>query len=155
MDDDPKYPLEALPKLMTFRLARLQARVNAQAARILNKYVDISLSEWRIFVMIDTHGKITPAQIVRLTKFDKGLISRTIKRMHEKELVWFETNESDQRSHQIDFTPEGRAVFEQARPAMRKRQEMFRKTLGSDELEILFRAFDKLDIALDEMEKKL
>lgn len=155
MGKEHASPLENLPKLMTFRLARLQARVNAQAARILKKHVDISLSEWRIFVMIESHGKITPAKIIRLTKFDKGLISRTIKRMQENGLVCFELNESDQRSHQIDFTPKGRAVFEQARPAMRKRQEMFRETLDTIELEILFRAFDKLDVALDEMEKKL
>lgn len=154
-NDNTANSVNELPKLMTFRLSRLQARANAQAARVLEKYAKISLSEWRIFVMIETNGSITPAQIVRLTQFDKGLVSRTIKRMQEKGLVRVEISELDHRSHLIDFTSEGFAVFEKARPVMRRRQELFREALEAEELEILFSAFDKLDDALNEMEEKL
>lgn len=154
-DRNTPYSADSLPKLMTFRLSRLQARANAQAARILKRYADISLSEWRIFVMIETNGKITPSQIVRLTQFDKGLVSRTIKRMHQNGLVRVENRESDQRSHLIDFTPDGLALFKRARPAMRQRQELLLEALDAEEHEILFRAFDKLDDALRQMEDEL
>ncbi|MEP0942141.1 MAG: MarR family transcriptional regulator [Rhizobiaceae bacterium] len=154
-DRHTSYSAEALPKLMTFRLSRLQARANAQAARILMKHAGISLSEWRIFVIIETNGKIAPAEIVRLTQFDKGLVSRTIKKLHENGMVRIENSESDHRSHLIDFTPQGFALFERARPIMRRRQKLFRDALEPEELEVLFRAFDKLDLALDDMEDKL
>ena len=147
--------VDELPKLMTFRLSRLQARANAQAARILKKHAGISLSEWRIFVTIETNGKITPTEIVRLTSFDKSLISRTIKGLQEKGLICADTSEDDGRSFAIDFTPEGLALFENARPVMRKRQQLLRGALTANELDVLFRVFDKLDDALDEMEKKL
>lgn len=147
--------VDALPKLMTFRLSRLQARANAQAARILKKHSGISLSEWRIFVTIETNGKITPTEIVRLTSFDKSLISRTIKGLQEKGLIQADVSEGDGRSFEIDFTPEGLALFEQSKPVMRKRQQMFRDALTENELDVLFRVFDKLDDALDGMEKRL
>jgi len=108
-----------------------------------------------MFVMIETNGRITPAQIVRLTQFDKGLVSRTIKGMQKKGLLTVEISDKDGRSHIIDMTQKGRDIAERARPAMRARQEMFRQSLTPDELESLFRLFDKLDIALDEMEKSL
>lgn len=155
MDGAAQKSESELPKLMTFRLSRLQARANAQAARILKKTAGISLSEWRIFVMIETDGKITPAKIVKLTGFDKGLVSRTIKGMQKKDLVSVENSEKDHRSHIIDFTPQGFAIFEKARPAMRRRQEMFRDCLTPQELDQLFMAFDKLDVALDEVEQRL
>ena len=150
------YPtVDALPKLMTFRLSRLQARANAQAARILKKHAGISLSEWRIFVIIETNGKVTPTEIVRLTNLDKSLISRTIKGLQAKGLICADVSEGDGRSFEIDFTPDGLALFEKSKPAMRKRQQMFRDALTAEELDVLFRAFDKLDHALDGMEKKL
>ena len=147
-DGNPRNSMEELPKLMTFRLSRLHARTNAHAARLLKKHAGISLSEWRIFVMIETNGKITPAQIVKITKFDKGLVSRTIKGMQEKGLLTVELSENDQRSHVIDFTPEGLATAEKACPVMRKRQDMLRGCLEPTELEQLFAAFDKIDTAL-------
>lgn len=152
-EDGETYPSTPLPKLITFRLSRLQARVNAQAGKILKKHANISLSEWRILVMIEASGKTTPAQIVRTTSFDKGLVSRTVKRMQERGLISVAISETDGRSHVIDFTPEGRSVFLRARPAMRARQEMFRQSLAPAELETLFLLFDKLDLALEEMDK--
>lgn len=151
-DQSPTYYAEPLSQLLTFRLARLQARSNAHAARILKETAGISLSEWRIFVIIETNGKITPTDVVRLTQFDKGLVSRAIKRLHGKGLVHIENSESDHRSHLIDFTPEGFALFERARPVMRRRQDQYRNALEPEELKALFDAFDKLDIALDDME---
>lgn len=144
--------LEELPKLMTFRLARLQARANAHAARLLNTVAGISLSEWRIFVMIETNGKISPTQIIKLTQFDKGLISRTIKRMQQKDLLTIEANPNDLRSHLIDFTAKGLDIFKKARPAMRHRQQVFRDCLEPHELVRLFASFDRLEQALDQME---
>ena len=154
-DSNTPRTMEELPKLLTFRLSRLQARANAQAARLLKSSAGISLSEWRIFVMIETNRKITPAEIVRLTNFDKGLVSRTIKGMENMGLLTVELSKNDHRSHLIDFTPEGLSIFERARPVMRKRQDMLRDSLEPDELEQLFHAFDKLDAALDEMEEWL
>ncbi len=155
MDQDTAQPSNALNQLVTYRLARLQARANAQAAKILKKHAGISLSEWRIFVMIETNGQITPAQIVRLTQFDKGLVSRTIKKMHQKGLVRIEDTGSDKRSHVLDFTPDGLSLFQKARPAMRRRQEMLISALEPDEFTALFRSFDKLDDVLNHMEPDL
>ena len=154
-DGNPSYSAGTLPKLITFRLSRLQARANAQAFRVLKKHAGISLSEWRIFVMIEANGKISPAQIGRLTGFDKGLISRTIKGMQEKGLLHIEASEADQRSHMIDFTSDGRALFERARPAMLRRQAMLHEAFDQVELDALFRAFDKLDQTLEEMDDRL
>lgn len=137
-----------LQKMVTFRLSRLNAKVTAQAAQILSDTSGLSLSQWRIMVMVDAYGRTTPAEIVRVTGFDKSQVSRTIKRMVADGLLTSETSQSDQRAHLIDFTDKGRALYDRGRPAMRARQTRLINSLSASELETLFRAFDKLEQAL-------
>ncbi|MCP5074153.1 MAG: MarR family transcriptional regulator [Rhodobacteraceae bacterium] len=144
-----------LPQMVTFRLSRLHAKVNAQSTRILNKSAGLSLSQWRIMVMIETHGKITPSEFVRLTKFDKGLVSRTVKGMITEGLLQTESSESDQRSHLLNMTAKGLELFETARPYMRVRQARLRDCLTEKERRILFQAFDKLEQATDDLDELL
>lgn len=141
-----------MQQMVTFRLSRLHAKLNAQAVRILKESAGISLSQWRIMVMIESFGKITPAEFVRRTGFDKGLISRTVKRMIEEGLLSSDLSETDQRSHMIDITEKGTALFEKARPHMRHRQVHLLNSLTESERKELFTAFDKLELAMDELE---
>ncbi len=141
-----------LQKMVTFRLSRLHAKINAQSTRILNKSAGISLSQWRVMVMIETHGKITPSEFARLTKFDKGMVSRTVKGMIKEGLLQSESSESDKRSHLIDLTAKGLALFEKARPHMRKRQSILRECLTKTERKVLFDFFDRLELATDELD---
>ncbi|MBL4767712.1 MAG: MarR family transcriptional regulator [Rhodobacteraceae bacterium] len=141
-----------MQQMVTFRLSRLHAKLNAQAVRILKETAGISLSQWRIMVMIETFGKITPAEFVRRTGFDKGLISRTVKRMIKEGLLSSDLSKSDQRSHMIDITEKGTALFEKARPHMRHRQAHLLNSLTVSERKVLFTAFDKLELAMDDLE---
>jgi len=143
-----------LRNLMTFRLSRIQARANAQAARILKSHAGISLSEWRMMVMVAIHGEITPAQIVRITSFDKALVSRTLKGMQQKGLLTIETSDTDNRSHVINFTDQGRAIHKQTSPIMRRRQEALAACLAPGELNALFESLDKIDAAIDAIEEQ-
>ncbi|SLN30439.1 putative HTH-type transcriptional regulator [Falsiruegeria litorea R37] len=141
-----------LQQMVTFRLSRIHAKLNAQAARILKESSGISLSQWRIFVMIENHGKITPAQIVKRTDFDKGQVSRTVKGMLKDGLIAVEGSESDQRSHTLDFTDKGFALFQKARPAMRSRQNVLLGSLTATERQAMFTAMDKLEMAIGQVE---
>ncbi len=150
----PEQTAENIPlqQMVMFRLARLHAKVNAQSTKILNKSAGLSLSQWRIMVLIETHGKITPTKFVRLTKFDKGLVSRTIKGMIKSGLLHSESSKSDQRSHLVDMTEKGRALFEKARPHMRQRQSRLLECMTLAERQALFQSFDKLELAIDDLE---
>jgi DNA-binding MarR family transcriptional regulator len=143
-----------LQQMITFRVSRLHARLNAQANRILKESSDLSLMQWRVFVTLETMGKITPSEIIRQTNLDKGQLSRAIKSMLDRGLISSETCESDQRAHYIDFTPKGLEHFNRARPHMRARQERLMGSLTPDEQRELFNALQKLDAVVDEMDGK-
>lgn len=141
-----------LQQMVTFRISRLHARLTAQASKILKETAGISLMQWRVFVMLESHGKITPAEIVRRTDLDKGQLSRAIKSMVELGLITSEASESDLRAHKLDFTQKGLEVFMRARPHMRHRQSLLLGALDQKEQDALFDALHKLDIVVDEFE---
>ena len=144
-----------LQEMVTFRISRLHARLSAQAAEILKKNGGISLMQWRILVMLETHGAITPAEIVRQTELDKGQLSRTIKGMVEQGLITSTPSESDQRSHVLGFTEKGLQVFRTARPHMRHRQMHLLSSLTDEERAATFAALEKLEAAADSLEAEL
>ncbi|MBE1283349.1 MAG: MarR family transcriptional regulator [Rhodobacteraceae bacterium] len=141
-----------LNSMLTFRLSRLHLRLNAQAARILKESSGLSLMQWRVFVMLETVGQIAPSEMVRRTGFDKGQLSRVIKGMIKEGLVRSVSSESDQRLHLIDITEKGAALFEQARPHMRSRQNHLLDSLTDSERAAIFKAMDKLELAMEELE---
>lgn len=141
-----------LTEMVTYRLSRLNAQLNAQAARILKETADLSLARWRVLVVLDTHGRVPSSEIVRSTAVDKGQLSRTIKGMISDGLIASEIRESDGRSHLLSMTAKGRTQFETARPAMRKRQINLLGSLEDAEREALFAALDKISAAAHELE---
>ncbi|WP_406644986.1 MarR family transcriptional regulator [Aliisedimentitalea scapharcae] len=144
-----------LQEMVTFRISRTHARLSAQAAQLLKKTSGISLMQWRVFVMLEVEGRITPAEIVRRTDLDKSQLSRTIKSMVADGLLTSEPSESDQRAHVLEFTAKGFEVFQQARPHMRHRQARLLNSLTDDERGALFDALAKLDSAVEDLENDI
>ncbi|MFK7754739.1 MAG: MarR family winged helix-turn-helix transcriptional regulator [Sedimentitalea sp.] len=138
-----------LRERVSFRVSRLHARLNAQAARILARTAQISLSQWRVMVMIERAGEISASDIVRQTKFDKALVSRTIKSLVKQELVEVGVSQQDQRTHLIRFTKVGLQRFEQAWPHMLARQNTLIASLDDAEIAQFFATLSKIEAAID------
>lgn len=152
MPDDhhlPEGDTIPLQQLLTFRISRLNAKLNVQAARILKETAGISLSQWRMLVMVDSFDTITPAEIVRRTQIDKAQVSRAISSMVDDGLLRAESCAADNRSYSVSMTPRGRALFDRARPAMRARQGDLLGTLSDTQRDTLFACFDLVEAHLD------
>jgi DNA-binding MarR family transcriptional regulator len=143
-----------LTEMVTYRWSRLNAQLNAQAARILKETAGLSLAQWRVLVVLDTHGQVPPSEIVRSTAVDKGQLSRTLKGMIADGIIASEASESDSRSYLLSMTAQGRALFETARPAMRARQRCLLDSLTDAERDVLFGALDKIAGAARTLEER-
>lgn len=150
---DHQADTEPLKNMVSYRLARVQAKLNAQASKILRQNGRLSLTQWRVLVMLDTLGEASPTTIARKTEFDKGLLSRTIKGMIATGLIKGRLNQTDARQQILKMTDLGRAAFEKAKPHMRKRQQSLLGCLSDHERETLFGAFSKLEAAIERAEE--
>jgi len=142
---DPE--LMPLRSFLTFRLARVHARLNTQAGNLLKQTSGISLSQWRVLAMIGSGGEdtVSAADIKRLVGFDKGLFSRTLQGLIREGLVTSVIDAQDHRRQRLSLTEAGRTVYDRTLPAMRARQEKLRAALEPEELAALFSALDKLE----------
>lgn len=140
-------------ELVTFRIARLNAKLTAQASRLLAQAAGISLTQWRVFAVVDAAGgSMTASDLVRRTHFDKALISRTVRGMAEDGYLSTAPSPSDQRSTVLTLTAEGLRVAARARPIMRARQNALLGALSPEALAVLFDCIDTLDAAVDRID---
>ena len=100
MTDSQIYDLN---KHLTYRIARLQAKLSAQASELLKEHLNLSLSEWRALAVIYNPEVETQKDVLLAMGLDKGQISRTIKRL-EKELVQTDKSTADNRLRKISLT---------------------------------------------------
>lgn len=150
-EDTPgEKPLAPLGQFLTYRMSRVQAKLNAQASRILRDHAGITITQWRIIAVLGDGGSCTAAQLSRMTAMDKGLISRNVKTLHAEGLITVTRDRNDNRALHLDLTDKGRQVFDHTIPRMRARQKALRAHLDDVDQDVLMRAFDKLEVAAED-----
>lgn len=151
-DDTSKSPTEetGFKRFVTYRLARLQSRLNAQAIRLLRLHSKLSLTEWRIIGMTAIHGEATLSLLARETELDKGQLSRAVTTLVKKGYLRSKVNDADQRQNFLSLTDAGRAQHEQVLPVMRNRQAGLTETITEEEMKVLVRVIEKLEQAAEQ-----
>lgn len=143
---------DALPlhQFLTYRLSRVQAKLNAQATRLLQREFGITLSQWRVIALVGAAGSTRLSDLAQQAAMDKGLLSRNIKVLIKDGLVQSKENDTDQRVHHLSLTPAGQDLFARVLPVTRTRQSKLRADISDDELQVFRRVLDKLEIAAEQ-----
>ncbi len=138
-----------LHQFLTYRLSRVQAKLNAQANALLQQYAGLTLSRWRILALVGAAGQTRLSELSRIAALDKGLLSRNLKVMIAEGFISAKQDDYDHRVQHLSLTPKGIALFDHTLPKMRARQAKLRETLDPDELRAVYSALDKLELAAD------
>lgn len=138
-----------LNTFLTYRMARVQAKLNAQGARLLREVAGLSLAQWRIIVILGSEGETTSSSLSRNAQIDKGLLSRKLKLLIEDGIVQSTPDQKDRRIQRLKLTAQGQRVYADTLPHMQQRQEKLRALYSEAELAALFDALQTLEAALD------
>ncbi|MDD9730586.1 MarR family winged helix-turn-helix transcriptional regulator [Mameliella sp. AT18] len=139
-----------LANFLTYRFARVQSKLNAQASRILREHSGVTITQWRIIAVIGDGGPCTSAQLSRMTAMDKGLISRNVKSLNAEGYLSVTRDQTDNRALYLDLTEKGRKVFERTMPRMQARQKALRAYLDKSQIDLLMQTFDTLEKAAED-----
>lgn len=142
MGSQQRYDLSTI---LTFRLSRLQASLNAQAADLLRRHGGVPLAHWRVMLLLYDNLASTQREIVELAAFDKGQVSRIVDRLIEEGLVVSESDVDDKRVRKLRLTSTARQMLGRLIPLMRKRQEHLASGFEGGEMAQLFEYLDRLD----------
>lgn len=151
----PQIDSPPLDQMISFRVSRLQSKLNAQAIKILKAHADLTPTQWRVLVMLETLGECTSSEIARTTQLDKGLLSRTIKGMITGKLIKTGAGRNNRRSMILRITKAGKAAYERARPFMQERHDSLMRSLSKEERSVMLAAFEKLEANIREAEADL
>lgn len=146
----PRPPDTPIGQFLTYRLARVQAKLNAQANRLVKDCAGLTLTQWRLIALIGATGRSTAAQLSRYAAMDKGLISRNLKALGEENLVRIIRDTEDNRLQHLELTAEGRALFDNTLPRMQARQNALRDRLDEEEVRAFLATLDKLEQAAED-----
>lgn len=134
-----------LTRHLTYRIARLQARLNAQATSLLKTHAQISLSEWRVIAMLANPKVETQKDVLEAMGLDKGQISRTIQRLVQKGMIVPISSAEAQRERGLKLTEKGRHLVEKMVPIMMQRQAHLQSGLDEAEIDRLFDFVNRLE----------
>ena len=145
-DTESELPLR---RFVTYRLSRVQAKLNAQASRILQETSGITLTQWRVIALVGAAGQTQSSKLSKESALDKSLLSRNLKTLIEQGVVASRTDAEDHRVQVLSLTDKGRAIFEKTLPVTRARQTQLREGLTDEELRVFHKVLDHLEIAAE------
>ncbi len=134
---------------MTYRLARTQNKLNAQATALLKANCKLSLVEWRIILLVQLYDGTSMSHIAADVQMDKGQLSRKVAVMTKKGLIRTAPDEHDHRIHHLHLTPKAQKLAGTITPVMRKRQELLVDGVKPAELEVFFKVLQRIDAAAE------
>ena len=138
-----------LHQFLTYRLARVQAKLNTQANRILRATSGITLTQWRVIALVGAAGQARLSDLAKAAALDKGLLSRAVKTLVEDGSILTRTDENDHRAQVLSLSGKGQQIFERTLPVTRARQHRLREGLTEEELAVFRQVLDKLEIAAE------
>ncbi|MEM9012537.1 MAG: MarR family winged helix-turn-helix transcriptional regulator [Pseudomonadota bacterium] len=145
---DQSVSLKDVRGWITFRIARLHAKLNEEALQILRENGGLSLMEWRLLLLLHDFGPSPQSILCRASLMDKAMVSRAMRRLQKTGLVREKAGSADMRQRILVPTPKGRALYDRIRPLMLARQTRLDDALSVDERELLMAALEKLDDAV-------
>ena len=147
------YKSSSLGKLITYRIARVQAKLNAQVSALLKEHSDLTITQWRVLrILKDSGGESTLSEISVKATFDKSLLSRNIKSLSDQRLLKITRDSKDMRSQKLLLSAEGLKLYEKLAPLMERRQRFIMSSLTQEESEIIFGILEKIEKASESRE---
>ena len=136
-----------IKQFLTFRLSRIQAKLNSQASAVLKAHSDLSLVEWRVLSLVANFEKSTSAELAKEAEIDKGLFSRNLKRLVSSGYIRITPDVADQRRQILSLKKKGSDTYTALIKIMRKRQKFLIAEFNPDEMKAMRSALQKLDRA--------
>ena len=135
--------VSALESLLTFRLSVLSRRLDQQATGLLAG-TSLTLTAYRMLVVIEAFGEISISDISRFCAIGRAQIGRTAAELERRGLVEFRSDGGNRRKKLVAATKEGLEILDRFRPAFRERSQALDERLGAEQREALMDSLNRL-----------
>lgn len=142
----------SLENYVTYRLVVIANRTSRGASALFQKRFGVGVVEWRCMVMLAMEEGPSAARISEVSGINKSLVSRALAKLTQLSYVEDYSGSTSRKPRRLQFTPSGKALYEQMVEVVIRRENRLRQGLSKSEvaellrlLRILFDNADELD----------
>lgn len=101
-----------------YKVSVLADMVARQVTTTVQQVSGLNLSQWRVIAALADQPGRTASEVVDVTPMDKGIVSRAVSTLVERDFVERRSSKSDGRLAHLYLTQEGEAVYRRLVTAM-------------------------------------
>lgn len=136
-----------LDRFLPYRLSVTSNLVSDRIASAYQALFGLSVPEWRLVAVLAEAGPIAPVALGERTRMDKVTVSRAATALVARRLLARMPNAGDRRSHLLDLTGAGRALYARVAPEALKLERELLASFTSAEVATLDALLRKLEAA--------
>lgn len=145
-----------LEDYLPYRLSLLSNTVSQGIAHRYQQDHDVSVTEWRVVVVLGRFPGLTASEVVERTAMDKVSISRAVHSLIEKGFLQRQTDRSDRRRMRLYLTRgRGKKVLESIVPLASAYETELLKSLDEGERSALLALLEKLQSGAEALRERL
>jgi DNA-binding MarR family transcriptional regulator len=145
----PTKAVERL-RLQEYLPYRLSVAANAVSHLIAQAYEEqfgMTIPQWRLMAVLGDEGALTQQALCGRTLMDKVTVMRAAQGLARRRLVKRQPNPQDGRSHRLDLSPTGYALYCKVIPLAREYETQLLAGLKASEVALLQRLLRQLEAA--------
>lgn len=144
--------VRAMSDVVAFRLARLVAAHERDGSYWFNKNFQLSLTQWRVLGLSKEFEPIMFKDIRLMLNIDKGQLSRAVKHLVSRDILFTNISKKDARLVEIHTTSKGKKLHGEVLKFSILRNELIVKNLTKLECQEFFRLLEKISsVKLEEI----
>lgn len=136
-----------LDSFLPYRLSVTSNRVSSTIASAYNAQFGLRIPEWRLVCLLAEFGQMSQQAMCGRTQMDKVTVSRAAISLFDRSLVTRTPNPDDQRSHLLDLSGEGWALYRRIAPQALEFEWRIFSSLSPDEQTLLRQMLERVEHA--------
>ncbi|MEL8055965.1 MAG: MarR family transcriptional regulator [Pseudomonadota bacterium] len=118
MDAPDDITVLSLDDSWTYKTVLLADLISRKVSTVLHEVSDLNLSQWRVMIAVADQPGRTASAVVDLTPMDKGIVSRAVRTLVEKEIIERRSSKEDGRLSHLFLTASGQVLYSKIVKAM-------------------------------------
>ena len=134
----------SLDGFLPYKLSLVSQSVSRMIAQEYENKFGLSMTQWRVLVIICNSQPLTANDIGTKSLLDKMTISRAVKSLRARSMINAKLAETDGRKRLLSITALGRQIYEDVLPIAQSYEDELLSSITDSERKTLEKTLDKL-----------
>lgn len=152
-DSSHLTPLK-LEEFLPYKLSILSNKVSATIAQTYKSKFGLSVTEWRIMAVLGEFPDISADEVSSKTQIEKSIISRSVSRLLQRELLQRDFDSEDRRKSVLRLSKIGESVYYEVVPISHSYQNALMSCFDSEEATLFIELIEKLHMRVKSIDKQ-